>query len=155
MSGTPTLEEIVRKARSANKGVLRETAQCFLASVELMTQAKSKRWRLAERLFPHFTLPPGWLAVALGGKLKEQEVAQILMDRIKAIETPEDVRRERDFLRVFIVEEPATANLAYRRILSGSHLDDVLRVARLLPRAEAPSVIRRIHLEVVARNRHR
>lgn len=150
-----TPKDIARKAGSTRRATLSKAAQEFLTSAELMQKAGNQRWTLAERLFPYFTLPTGWLEVALQGELKEEGVAELMMTRLERIITSEDALRESDFIRVFIIEEPATYRTAYRRILHGSHLDEILRVAKLLPESEALNVIRRIHLETIARNRRR
>lgn len=148
------LEEIKEEARSAKKSTLRKAAQSFLTNADVMQAAgDTLRWQLAQKLFPYFTLPTGWLVVARRGGLEDGQIASLIEARTRNIRNASDALNEEAFLRVLAIEEPATTSEAYRTVLSQSQIEAVAVAATRLPKKDAPSIARHIMLRVAALNR--
>lgn len=141
---TPSLGEMKETARlvlaspvPTQPQVMRLTANALLNSAELLRSLSPEdRWKLARILFPHFTLPPGWRAVAEAGNLTGPQIASLLAKRVFAIRSRADARNEEEFLRELI--RPASEKgLAYRYLLA-PHLLHVIEVIRV----HAPEILR-------------
>lgn len=140
---TPSLEEMKETARlvltspiPTQTQVMKLTADTLLSSAELLRSLPADdRWELAQILFPHFTLPPGWRAVAEAGGLNGPQIASLIALRVFAITSRTDARREEEFLRELI--RPARERgLSYQTLLA-PHLFHMMEVIR----THAPNVL--------------
>ncbi len=141
---TPSLEEMKETARlvltspvPTQPQVMKLTADTLLNSSELLKSlSRADRWELARILFPHFTLPPGWRAVAEAGGLTGPQIASLIASRVIAITSRDAARNEEDFLRELL--RPARERRHAYQALLAPHLLQMIEVIRTY----APSTLR-------------
>lgn len=124
-----TAQLVLSSPTPSNRTVMRRTADTLLNRSDLLESLTPKdRWRLVQILFPFFTLPPGWRAVAEAGGLTPPQIAQLIARRVTAIKSREDAQREAPFIRE-LVRQAANERLAYKLPLAPflTQIIDVLR----------------------------
>lgn len=140
----PSLEEMKETARlvltsptPTQPRVMKLTANTLLNSAELLQSlSEDDRWELAQILFPHFTLPAGWRAIAEEGGLTGPQIGSLIASRVIAINSSDDARNEEEFLRE-ILRPARERRLAYQPLLA-PHLLRMIEVIR----THAPSILR-------------
>lgn len=112
-----SLAQAILTQEALSHALLEIAANQLLADFLLLSSLTDKeRWQLCERLFPYFTLVPGWLKVARASKLTDKQIAKLIIDRVLAIRSIEDAKFEAPFLRELATPASDT-RLAYYPLL--------------------------------------
>jgi hypothetical protein len=99
-------------------------------STVLRSLGKKTRFVLINRFFPLFTLPRGWRKTAEDGGITQDQIAALIMERLRMIDEGElDVHTQLDFIRM-LLSRPRNTSESYRQIMTANQLDKVVEIVQ-------------------------
>lgn len=129
---TPERAKLVANATLGNSTILRSLS-------------RKTRFSLTNMFFPHFNLPRGWRTVAEAGQVTKDQIAALIMERLRMIDEGElDVNSQHDFVRM-LLSRPRNASESYREIMSRDQLDTVVQIVT----RRTPTIYRQTRAETI------
>jgi len=99
-------------------------------SAVLRGLGEKTRFHLINRFFPLFTLPRGWRKTAEDGHITKEQIAALIMERLRMIDEGElDVHTQLDFIRM-LLGRPRNLSESYRQIMTQAQLNRVVEIVQ-------------------------
>jgi hypothetical protein len=96
----------------------------------LRSLSKKTRFQLTNQFFPSFDLPRGWRLVAQLGHITKDQIAALIMERLRMIDEGKlDVASQSAFIRTLLTR-PRNIGESYRELMTQQQLKTVVEIVQ-------------------------